>query len=112
MFFSSCLSSELFLSERRRIDAITVCPPKALGSIVEQEVGNLNRMNYQMNTKNRIASLSLLVGSLAVLISPSAFGEDAKVTPESVYTKYHQTLLNAKTVDEVTPFMCAGRVKE
>lgn len=65
-----------------------------------------------MKIKTRIASISLLVGSLAVLISPSAFCEDAKQTPESVYAKYHQTLLNAKSVDEVTPFMCSGRAKE
>ncbi|HNB20993.1 MAG TPA: hypothetical protein PKZ32_01160 [Candidatus Melainabacteria bacterium] len=65
-----------------------------------------------MKNRTRIASLYLLAGCMAAWISPAAFGEDAQSTPEAVYTKYHQTLLNAKSVDEVTPFMCAGRVKE
>ncbi len=57
--------------------------------------------------------MSLLIGGVAaVLIPAAAFAADAKVTPESVFIKYHQTLLNAKSVDDVTPFMCAGRVKE
>ncbi|MBX9951180.1 MAG: hypothetical protein K2Y39_18580 [Candidatus Obscuribacterales bacterium] len=65
-----------------------------------------------MNTKTRIASLLSIVGSLGVLSIPCAFAEDANPSPESVYTKYHQALIQAKSVEEVMPFMTSGRVKE
>ncbi len=66
-----------------------------------------------MKTKTRIASISLLIGGMAaVLIPAAAFAADAKATPESVFNKYHQALLGAKSVDEITQFMTAGRVKE
>ncbi len=66
-----------------------------------------------MKTKSRVATISLLAGSLIVLLSPTmSFGADAKATPESVYNKYHQALVNAKTFEDVTPFLCAKGVKE
>lgn len=66
-----------------------------------------------MKTKSRIASISMLIGGVAAVLIPAAsFAADAKATPESVYMKYHSVLINAKTVDDVTPFMVSGRVKE
>ncbi len=65
-----------------------------------------------MKTKTRIFTLLSIVGSLGLFMSPCAFAEDANPTPESVYTKYHQVLINAKNVEDVTPFMTSGRVKE
>jgi hypothetical protein len=66
-----------------------------------------------MNSKSRAASLSLLISGLAICMFPSlSSGADAKATPESVYNKYHQAMVNAKTFEDVTPFLTAKGVKE
>lgn len=66
-----------------------------------------------MKTKSRAASLSLLISGLAICLFPSmSFGADAKATPESVYNKYHRAMVNAKTFEDVTPFLTAKTVKE
>ncbi len=66
-----------------------------------------------MKTKSGVASVSLLISGLAICLFPSmSFGEESKATPESVYSKYHQAMVNAKTYEDVTPFLAAKFVKQ
>jgi hypothetical protein len=67
-----------------------------------------------MNSKIRLAALSLLTSTLASSMLPSmCLAEEAtKATPESAYRTYHQAMVNAKTYKDVTPYLVAKAVKE
>lgn len=67
-----------------------------------------------MNTRTRVASISMFVSGLAICLFPAvSFAEDAaKATPESVYNKYHQAMINAKSYEDVMPFLVEKTVKQ
>ena len=67
-----------------------------------------------MNSKIRLAALSLLTSTLASSMLPSmCLAEEAtKATPEQAYRPYHQAMLDAKTYNHVTPYLVAKAVKE
>lgn len=67
-----------------------------------------------MNIRTRIVTLSLVASGLAMSLLPqiSYSAEATKATPEAVYKRYHQAMVNAKVYTDVTPYLTKATVKE